>query len=121
MIRKLFALGLVLNVSACLGGIAAIFYASVLLTTKSCTYVTALDRAGVISEARLREFDPNLAQHIRRNLGPYITQAHQRFVLHMLWIGIGLTASNIVLFVGLRHLGRASESRTREACNMLSG
>lgn len=61
--------------------------------------VTALDRAGVIDETKLRQSYPDLAQDLRLNLGLWIAEKELRTARIAFGAGIAFIAANLLLML----------------------
>ena len=64
--------------------------------------VTALDRAGVINEAKLRQSYPNLAENLRYKLGEWIAENELQTAFLVTKTGAIAVAVNLLLLVLLR-------------------
>jgi hypothetical protein len=59
--------------------------------------VTELDRAQVINEVKLREFNTVLAENIRGNLGRWIVEEESNAAIHCSLFGVAVGLINIFL------------------------
>jgi hypothetical protein len=99
---RLIRAGIVLDALALALFLGSFAYARVVLPLAASRYVVALDRAQVFCEDNLRAFDPTLAENLRHNVGPFVTQDHQRTIEFVLILAIALTVVRLMLLVILR-------------------
>ncbi len=102
--RKLITASIVLNGMALVVFLGSWAYARVILPTATSRYVTAMDRAGVFCEEKLRTFDPALADNVRHNAGPFITQDYRKAIMFLVTVGVGINAITLVMLVRLRRM-----------------
>jgi len=95
------------NVLALVAFAAIWLYATWLLPVEAPMRVTALDRAGIIDEGKLRETYPDLAENIRWNLGRWITEADRNTAVSAAAIGTVIAALNIMAIVTAHYTGRS--------------
>ena len=97
--RRLDLIGVVLNGMS--GVVVALFFAyqRVFLSVAGAKYVTTLDRAGVLLEERLVEYDPNLAHNMRYSVGNYITQDYEHALSVALLIWAVVVGINLYIFL----------------------
>ena len=70
--------------------------------------MTELDRAGVIDEGKLRQWRPDLAENLRRNLGLWVAEQDHRAALNATQAGLVVALLNIVFLVFLHCAQRRS-------------
>lgn len=95
--RRLIVGTIVLDALALLVFLVSFAYARIMLPLAANMQVIALDRAEVFREDKLREFAPGLAENLRHNLGPFITQDYQRAIERLLVLAIALTVAHLVV------------------------
>lgn len=59
--------------------------------------VTALDRAGVVNEAKLRQEYPNLATNLRHDLGMWIAEEERKAAIYNAQMGTAIVFVNVAL------------------------
>jgi hypothetical protein len=101
MNRGLWKALLALNYVALAFFIAVTVYASLVVTLVGPLRVTALDRAGVFNEDKLKEFDSengtDLASNLRYNVGRWIAGPGITTAVHCGYTAIAVAISNIIL------------------------
>ena len=110
MARWLMTVGLILNALSLAVFVGGLAYAHIKLPLASRMYVTELDRAGVFCEEHLRNYDAALAENLRANVGPFIAQDHQKAIVWVAVLGIGVTSANALLLVGLQRKASGGKS-----------
>ncbi len=108
--RRLNIIGVVFNG---IGGMALVLffaYQRVFLSVSGAKYVTTLDRAGVLSEERLAEYDPSLAHNMRYSVGNYITQDHDQALSVALLIWAVVVVVNLAIFFRRKAVRRPIQS-----------
>jgi len=90
---------LVWNVVAIATFAAGLAYASCITAMSAPSRITALDRAGVLDETKLRESYPSLAVNLRRDLGMWIAEKERQAAYFAVGIGIAVAAVNLLLIL----------------------
>ncbi len=103
--RRVLSISILLNCIALIVFLGSCAYVRLMLPVSTSRHVTALDRAGVFCEEKLRAFDPYLAANLRSHVGPYIVQDYRQATTFLLIVGI---ASSALTLVGLLTLRRVS-------------
>ncbi len=84
-------------------------YKSVFLSHSGVFRVAALDRAQVIDENALRDFNPDLASNLRYNVGVWITEKYAR-ALDRFWLcEVVFTLGGLILVVAMKRRLAAME------------
>ena len=105
MCRRSWLLGI--NYGAIVFFASCWIYAGVVVSLQGPLRVAALDRAQVFNEERLREFNPELAENIRPNLGRWIPQGERKAAIRFTQLGMLVGVINVVVL----HLGRSRPHR----------
>ena len=77
------------------------FYAGWIAPMGAPSRVTALDRAGILDEAKLREEYPTLAQNLRYNLGMWIAEKERKTALLSAGMATVAAAVNVMFPLAL--------------------
>jgi hypothetical protein len=93
--RRILATLIFINVAGLVAFAGMWAYASILAPMGSAGRVTQLDRAQVIDETKLAEFDPALATNVRHNLGAWIAEREHGAAAFSAVCGVLLCAANL--------------------------
>lgn len=96
MSRKI---GLVFNGAIAIFLCVFVVYHRIFLPTAGASHVATLDRAGVLSEDRLKKYDSVMAINMRYNVAKFITQEHSEAISILLVVLGVVTNVNLCIFV----------------------
>jgi hypothetical protein len=74
-----------------------VFHAAVLAALGGPSRITELDRAGVIDEAKLKEYNPVLADNLRHTLGIWVAENERHAAVRSALCGLAAALLNVVL------------------------
>jgi hypothetical protein len=110
--KTLAIVGIALNSIALALFAASYVYVRVFAPIATSRNITAMDRAGVFCEDKLREFDPQLAANIRHNVGPFIAKDYRHAVALVLSVAVATSAVTLVLLVLVGRVSGRSQRMT---------